>query len=96
MSTNNKIFISFEYDTLTDVLYASVRSHGYTKNVEEKAGLILQYDSNTNAPVAATIMDFKYYWTKRRKYLIRRLSRFFDVPIKEAELALRNVNEKNA
>ena len=91
----HKAKIGASYDVVADVLYLYLSEGQYTLNREED-GLILRYDERTNAPVGATIVDFKEYWLPKRKALTIRLSRFFGVPLAEAQRAIKSVTENYA
>lgn len=82
----NKITTS--YDDLTDVLYVRAGDVRRTKNAEDEAGLVLRYDARTHVPVGATIIDYREYWLPKRKRLVARLAKFFDITATEADRAL--------
>lgn len=92
----HKAKIGASYDVAADVLYLYLSEGQYTRNREEEGGLILRYDESTNAPVGATIVDFREYWLPKQKALTIQLARFFGVPPAEAEGVIKSVTEKNA
>lgn len=91
----HKARIGASYDVAADVLYLYLSEGQYTRNREED-GLILRYEESTNAPVGATIVDFKEYWLPKQKALTIRLVRFFGVSPAEAERVIKSVTEKYA
>lgn len=80
------------YDNVADVLYVYARKGVYTRNLENDAGLVLRYDEKTDAPVGATVVDFKEYWSHHRAKLASRLAAFFGVSKDDAEAILRTAD----
>lgn len=75
-----------EYDDIADVLYVVIGNSHHARMTEDEAGLVLQFDEKTNAPVGATIIDFKEYWLARhRTHLVDRLTKFLHLPRKDIE-----------
>jgi len=81
--------IRVSYDDHADVLYLSSGKAVPTKSIEEEDGLVLRWDMETHRPVAATVMDFKYYWEPKSTQLVKRLASFFDITIEEARKAIK-------
>lgn len=86
MKTGAQIKVS--YDDIGDVLYITLGKFARIENEEDEDGLYLRYDSDTHAPAGATVIDYKEYWTPKHRHLVRRLAKFFDLPIQQTEKAI--------
>jgi hypothetical protein len=88
MTNNTNPHLTSSYDDVADVLYIRSGTIVATKNSEAEEGLVLRYDARTHSPIGATVIDYKEYWLPRRKTLVKKLARFFEIESNEAEKAL--------
>ena len=79
------------YDDIGDVLYISAGKVALSESEEDEDGLYLRYDSKTQKPIGATVIDYKHYWADKHAHLVKRLAEFFVMPIPQAEEAIRSV-----
>lgn len=72
----NKPNIKVTYDDIGDVLYIWIGKHPRVKDEEDEDGLYLRYDSDTNLPAGAAVIDYKEFWAPKHSHLVDRLSVF--------------------
>lgn len=85
----SKPSISVIYDDIGDALYIWIGKHPRVKDEEDEDGLYLRYDSDTNAPAGALVVDYKEYWRPKQSHLVARLSKFLGVSQTQTEKAIK-------
>jgi hypothetical protein len=78
------------YDDIGDVLYIWKGKHLLVTDEEDEEGLYLRYDSGTNMPAGAIVVDYKECWTPNHSQLVDKLANFLGLSKSQTDKAIQS------